>query len=108
MADAVAKRLAVISMVEVMSDQTFSLLAKVDLLVPFSPYFRGCEHATRSTLIAKGCLTSTMCTATRDTRNTCDSSTCKDSQFPPPFIVHFCASYQFPKIRLRSALQLSH
>src|SRR3954452_17065573 len=60
-----------------------SLLSKVDLLMPFAPDFCGCEHPTRSTLIAESCLTSAMCTATRDTRNTSNSTTCAGHQFQP-------------------------
>ena len=53
-----------------------SLLTQVDLLMPLPPDFGGCEHASRSALITEGCLTCSMCTTARDSRNTCDSSTC--------------------------------
>ena len=51
------------------------LLSQIDLLVPLSPDFGGCEHATFSTHVAEGGLASAVCTSTRDTRDTCDSTT---------------------------------
>lgn len=54
-----------------------SLLALVDLDVPLAPDLGGSEHATRSAHVTKSSLTSTVSTATRDTRNTGDSATCE-------------------------------
>ncbi len=77
MAEAVAKRLdkllVAATVVRVVADV---LLAQVDLLMPFSPDFGGCEHATRSTLVTERGLTGSVCTTTRDTGNTSDSTTC--------------------------------
>lgn len=55
-----------------------SLLALVDLDVPLAPDLGGSEHATRSAHVTESSLTSTVSTATRDTRNTGDSATCED------------------------------
>jgi hypothetical protein len=50
------------------------LLIEVDLLMPLSPDLGGSKHAARSTLVTEGCLSGSVCTAARDTRDTCDSS----------------------------------
>jgi hypothetical protein len=52
-----------------------ALLSQVDLDVPLAPDLGGSEHTTGTALITKGSLTSTVGSATRDTRNTCDSAT---------------------------------
>lgn len=56
-----------------------SLLAKVDLLVPFPPDLGRCEHATRAAHVAVGGLTGAVRSTTRDTRDTGDSATCHAS-----------------------------
>ena len=54
---------------------TFSLLAKVDLLVPLSPDLGGCEHTTRSAHVTESSLSSTVSSSSRDTRNTGNGAT---------------------------------
>ncbi len=67
---------AVVSMLKILGGAVFSLLAKVDLLVPLSPDLRGCEHATRSAHVTEGSLSSSVSSSSRDTGNTGDSATC--------------------------------
>lgn len=52
--------------------------------MPLSPDLGGCEHATRATLVTERSLTGSVSTTTRDTRDTCDGTTCiRLLQFPP-------------------------
>ena len=69
----------------------YSLLSQVDLLVPLAPDLGRGEHATGSAHVTEGSLTSTVSSASRDTRNTGNSATCEvfQSAFP------FSASKQF-------------
>ena len=53
------------------------LLIEINLLVPFTPYLGRSKHAAGTTLITKSCLTSAMCTRTRDTRDTGNGTSCK-------------------------------
>ena len=53
----------------------FSLLAKVDLLMPLAPYFRRSKHATGTALVTERSLTGTMRTAARDTGDTSHGAT---------------------------------
>ena len=95
-----------------MLDPTFkrwcglSLLVQVDLLVPLSPDLGGCEHATGPALVTEGCLTCSVCTTARYSRNTGDSSTCHDIRSMPVVIV-LCSSYRYPTILQMSVRQLS-
>lgn len=57
-----------------------SLLSQVDLLVPLAPDLGRGEHATGSAHVTEGSLTSTVGSASRDTRNTGNSATCEDFQ----------------------------
>lgn len=76
--------------------------------MPLSPDFRRCEHATRAAHVTESSLTSTMSSTTRDTRNTCNSTTCKftlaiakPNQTPAPFIIpHSHPQFHFPALEL--------
>jgi hypothetical protein len=72
----------------------YLLLSQVDLLVPLAPDLGRGEHATGSAHVTEGSLTSTVSSASRDTRNTGNSATCEvfQSAFP------FSASKQFHPI----------
>ena len=89
-----------------------SLLSKVDLLVPLSPDLCWCEHATGSAHVAKGSLTSTVSTTTRDTRNTGDGTSCHCivRSCPLPITVPFNCSdctHQYPRTQRMSGDQPS-
>jgi hypothetical protein len=47
----------------------------VDLYVPLTPDLGRGEHTTGTTLVTESCLTSTVGTTTRDTRDTGNSTT---------------------------------
>lgn len=112
MAEAVAKRLdkllVAATVVRVVADV---LLAQVDLLMPFSPDFGGCEHATRSTLVTERGLTGSVCTTTRDTGNTSDSTTCVVVRNPSVsffFATMLVQTHLCPRTRLKSVHLPSH
>ncbi len=86
------------------------LLSKVDLLMPFPPYLRRREHTTRATHVAKSGLTGTMCSSTRDTRNTGNSTTCAEiniSPWPLCNVAESAFTNQSPRIQQRSDARLS-
>lgn len=62
-----------------------TLLSQVDLLVPLAPDLGRGEHATGSAHVTEGSLTSTVSSASRDTRNTGNSATCEVFQSAFPF-----------------------
>ena len=55
--------------------QVYLLLVEIDLLVPPTPHLRRCKHTSRSAHVAKSCLAGSVSTASRDTRNTGNSTT---------------------------------
>lgn len=79
--------------------------------MPLPPYLRRREHTTRATHVAKGGLTGTMCSSTRDTRNTGNGTTCVDVNIgpwpPQQFVAESAVTNQFPRTQLRSDVRLS-
>lgn len=56
-------------------DNGVSLLVLVDLSVPSAVCLSGGEHTTSTAHVSEGSLASTVCSTTRNTGNTCDSTT---------------------------------
>ena len=81
---------AVVSMLKILGG-VFSLLAKVDLLVPLSPDLGGCEHTTRSAHVTESSLSGTVSSSSRDTGNTGNSATCVGVK-----ISHCSCAFQSP------------
>ena len=75
---------------------TFSLLAKVDLLVPLSPDLGGCEHTTRSAHVTESSLSSTVSSSSRDTRNTGNGTTWIDVELA--IVIDLNASLPVPDL----------
>ena len=88
------------------------LLPEVDFLMPLPPDFRRGEHAARSTHITEGSLTGTMCSSTRNTRDTSNSTTWKIAKVNltssvPVWYLKADLAHQCPMIQQRSDDQLS-